>query len=203
MLSLPRTPILCVIATCLTLPVKAEDAHVHGVGKLNLAIDGGIVEMELTAPAADIVGFEHKPKDDADHAALDAAVAALGKASDLFVLPEDGGCKLTEVEIESGLIDDEHDDHAHGDKHDDDHAHGNKHEDDHAHGDHAEDHDEEHADFEAHYVLTCSDPGALTHMDVRYFEVFPAAQELDVQAITPGRGQIKAELTRGDPHLEF
>lgn len=212
MSTFPRTPALCMIVTCLSLSAQAEDAHVHGVGELNLAIDGDIVEMALTAPAADIVGFEHKPKDEADHAALDAAIAVLKNGAALFVLSAGGGCVLKEAAVETGLVEGDHDDHAHGKEHDDDHAHGKKHDDDHVHGEkhdddhhdeHADEHDEEHADFEAHYRFTCSDAGALTHMDVRYFEQFPAAQELDVQAITPRLGQVKAELTPEAARLEF
>ena len=35
-------------------------AHEHGHGNFNIAIEGKSVSMELEAPGADIVGFEHK-----------------------------------------------------------------------------------------------------------------------------------------------
>ena len=63
------------------------DAHEHGVGQLNIAVDGNTVAMEFHAPGADIVGFEHAAHDSADRAAVDAAVATLARPLDLFVLP--------------------------------------------------------------------------------------------------------------------
>jgi hypothetical protein len=58
------------IATAITAtPVIAEEtrqlnAHEHGVGQLDIAIDGQQIAMELHAPGADIVGFPHyiKPR---------------------------------------------------------------------------------------------------------------------------------------------
>lgn len=41
-----------------------HDAHVHGVGKLNVALDGDDLIIELTSPAANIVGFEHTPENE-------------------------------------------------------------------------------------------------------------------------------------------
>ena len=37
-------------------------AHEHGHGKLNVAIEGKNVMMEMEVPGADIVGFEHEAK---------------------------------------------------------------------------------------------------------------------------------------------
>ena len=64
------------------------DSHEHGVGELNIAVEGKTVVMELHAPGADIVGFEYVAESDADRAAVDAAVARLAAPLDLFVLPD-------------------------------------------------------------------------------------------------------------------
>ena len=58
---------LVFVAACLVsltwVPLRAGDdvsqmdAHVHGHGILNIAVEGQVVEMELEAPGADIVGF--------------------------------------------------------------------------------------------------------------------------------------------------
>ena len=55
-------------------PVFSEDArqlnaHEHGIGALNIAIEAPLVVMEFHAPGADIVGFEYAAKSDADHGA--------------------------------------------------------------------------------------------------------------------------------------
>ncbi|MDB9707907.1 DUF2796 domain-containing protein, partial [Planktotalea frisia] len=82
---------LTAVALLTALPVFAEDsrqldAHEHGVGALNIAIDGTSVAMEFHAPGADIVGFEYSAKSDADLAAIETAIAALNAPLDLFVL---------------------------------------------------------------------------------------------------------------------
>lgn len=190
-------------------------AHLHGTGTLNIAVDGNEVFAELIAPGADIVGFEHQPSNDEDHAAIDAAVDKLRDTGTVFGFPSAAGCSLTDVDIESGLLGDDdhdhHDDEAHGEKHkDDDHAHGEKHEDhdDHAHGEKHDDHDEhahageEHAEFHVTFKFTCSDPTALTHVDLPYFQTFTGADALNVQALGPN-GQAGATLTRDKSRITF
>jgi hypothetical protein len=41
---------------------REAGAHTHGHGKVNIAIEGKQLFIELEAPGADIVGFEHKAK---------------------------------------------------------------------------------------------------------------------------------------------
>ena len=104
------------------------DAHEHGVGTLNIAIEGTAVAMAFEAPGADIVGFEYAAKSDADLATIEAAVATLAAPLDLFVMPDAAQCSVVEAtaELES---EDEHDDHD--EEHHDDH-------DEHAHDEHAD-----------------------------------------------------------------
>lgn len=44
---------------------RALGAHVHGIGELNVAIDGEALLVELISPAMDLVGFEHAPRTEA------------------------------------------------------------------------------------------------------------------------------------------
>lgn len=187
-----------------------EKAHVHGHGKLNLAIDGNEMEIELIAPGADIVGFEHEAKSAEDKAAVEAGAAKLKDAFVVFGIPEAAACKLEEAEVESALLEDEDHDHGHKDDHkDDDHDHDHKAEakDDHDHDDHKDEHAHEgegktHSEFYAHYHFDCGAPAQLTHLDLGYFKQFPNALELDVQAITAS-GQIAAELTAEKARLDL
>jgi len=83
---------LSIIALFAAVPALAQDsrelgAHEHGVGTLNIAIDGNSVAMEFEAPGADIVGFEYEAQSDVDLAAIDAALEKLVAPLDLFVLP--------------------------------------------------------------------------------------------------------------------
>ncbi|WP_323510129.1 ZrgA family zinc uptake protein, partial [Glaciimonas sp. CA11.2] len=45
---------------CLALsPAIAHEAHVHGVGKLDVAIDGAQITLHLDTPLINLLGFEH------------------------------------------------------------------------------------------------------------------------------------------------
>jgi hypothetical protein len=139
------------IAFFTAFPAFAEetrqlDAHEHGTGALNIAIDGTTVAMMFEAPGADIVGFEYAAESDADLAAIETAVATLAAPLDLFVMQDAAGCSV--VEAHAGLeSEDDHDEHG-GEDHDD---HGHEDHDDEKHDDHAdEDHDDHGHDDEDH-----------------------------------------------------
>lgn len=197
---------------------RALDAHEHGVGELNIAVDGNTVAMELHAPGADIVGFEYEATSAEDRAAIDAAVAVLARPLELFVLPAAAECSVTKasagLESEEDHDDHGHEDHAEGEKHEDhdheDHAEGEKHEDhdDHGHEDHAdgEGHDDHaeasHTEFHAEYTLTCGNTEALTGIDFAYFNTFENALELEVQIISASGAQA-FEVERDAPSLDL
>ena len=193
------------LAVAANTAIAAEHtAHVHGVTKLNVAIEGETVEMELIAPGADIVGFEHAPESPQDKAAVTAAVAALRDGAGLFVFPREASCRLLEADVESGLL---ADDHAGEEKHGNEQEHGEEKEahgeEDEAHGEEHEAHGEEvHAEFHAQYRFSCARPDRLNHMDVRFFERFPSGGEIEVQTISP-RGQSAQELTATSMRLKF
>ena len=84
-------------------------AHEHGVGRLNAALDGQTLELELESPAMNLVGFEHAATSDADKAKVAAARAQLEKPLALFSLPAAAGCKLVSQELESPLFGDKPD----------------------------------------------------------------------------------------------
>ena len=183
------------IALVAAMPATAEesrqlDAHEHGVGTLNIAIEGTNVAMEFHAPGADIVGFEYAAESDTDLAAIDAAVAILGAPLELFVLPDAASCSVVDAQAELEG-EDEHDDHAeddHNDAGDEDH----------------EDHADEagHTEFHAEYILTCDSPDALTGITFAYFEAFPNAQEVEVLIIT-ATGAQAFEVERDAPVLNL
>jgi hypothetical protein len=160
-------------------------AHEHGVGRLNAALDGQTLELELESPAMNLVGFEHAATSDADKAKVAAARAQLEKPSALFNLPKAAGCVVARQELESPLF---------GDKPDADDDH-----DEDAKGKHHHDHSEIHA----HYQFTCATPGALQTLDLsNIFNSFPATQKIQVQLIGPS-GQQGVEVTAKAAALKF
>lgn len=171
-------------------------AHVHGQGTIDVAIEGTKVVLEFRAPGDDIVGFEGKAKTAKAKKALAAALATLEKPLVLFTLPEAAQCTVVSAKAKLGA-DDDHD-HGHGKakaaaaKESGGKAPAAKH-------DHV---NNEHSEFHADYELTCAQPTLATSIDFAYFKVFPKAEKVGVQIITP-KGQTSAQATPAKPRIDF
>ena len=167
----------------ITFTAFAQGGHEHGVARLQVAIDGGQLAIELQSPLDNLVGFEHEPSTEAQRRALADAEARLRDFGALFVLPVAAGCMLSEVELESPW-------HA---GHDEAHDHEQDHEC-------AHDHEEAHGEMHVRYLLNCTRPEALTGMTVKLAEAFPRTARIRTETATP-RGQNALTLTRGKDKL--
>ena len=166
-------------------------AHEHGVGQLNIAFEGTEIAMELNAPGADIVGFEHPAITDEDRAKVTAAIELLENPQELFRLTGAAGCKVVLAEAE--LLDEDGSDHEdHG--HKDDHKGHDHHDDHHGAGGHTE--------FRADYLFSCAAPEQVGEIEFGYFVTFPNARELEVQLISD-QGSRGFEVTRDAPALDL
>jgi hypothetical protein len=164
-------------------------AHEHGVARLNAALDGQTLELELESPAMNLVGFEHAATTDADKAKVAAARAQLEKPLALFNLPKAAGCVVAMQELESPLFGDKPDA---DDDHDEDETDKDGHE-----------HHHDHSEIHAHYQFTCTAPGALKNLDLAtIFNTFPATQKIQVQLISPS-GQQGVEVTAKTAALKY
>lgn len=188
-----------------TIPARRElGAHEHGASALDVAIEGGRVEMRLESPAMDVVGFEHEPSTDAQRAAIEEARAALSEPMALFAPPEAAGCEVADASVEH-VFEGGHEDH--GEKRGVEEAAEHGHAEGEEHAEAGAEHDEEaegatHSEFQATYALDCQDPSALTAIDFPFFEVFPGAREIDVRLVTE-RGQTGAAVERASPRLDL
>lgn len=152
--------------------------HEHGVGELDVALEGGVLELELRSPAANLLGFEHAPRSAEEHRQVARLREQLGQAQALFDLPAAADCRLTAQQLDSPLF--ATTDHAH-DEHDE-------------HGD-------AHSEVHARYRFDCRAPAALDALDAApLFRAFPATIRLQVQLIGP-RGQQGGELRAGASRL--
>ncbi|HEU0160102.1 MAG TPA: DUF2796 domain-containing protein [Hyphomicrobiaceae bacterium] len=160
--------------------------HEHGRGVLNLAIEGTRVSLELEAPGADIVGFEHAARTARQTAALKQAKQQLLAPQALFKFPSAAGCVVAEarVEIEAG----EH-------EHEDAKSPG-------AGGSKGEAAEDAHSNFHAEYAFNCKDPARITAIEFGYFRTFAGAQKLEVNVITP-KGQTKFDVTRDKARIDL
>lgn len=159
--------------------------HEHGHGTLNLAVEGQSLQMELEVPGADIVGFEHEAKTAADQAKIEAAKKTLAQPLALFALPDAAGCKVTSATI-AVAAESDHDEHGHEHEHDAD----------------SDDHEAEHSEFRAEYVLSCANVAAITTIAFPYFETFSNSEELAVTLITE-KSQKVFEVNRGHTIIDL
>ena len=196
---------LMLIFICITKAHSAErqlDAHNHGFGELNVAIEGQTVVLELNSPAFNIVGFEHPPETNKDKATIKDAVSVLNDGSKLFLFPITAGCRLASVNIGSSLINGQHS--AHED-HDSDHKDA-KHEDhdsDHKDAKHEDHKDRDiHSEFQANYKFKCDVIKKVNTIRIMIFKHFPNTSQLDVKTILPN-GQSAMKLTPASTLLSF
>ena len=176
------------ISTVLAEESRQVDKHEHGVGELNIAIDGSLAEFEFMLPGADIVGFEYEAKSDEDLAKIENALLVLENYENLFALSKNSKCVLADLDYH--LSGEEHDEHA-DEEHDEEHA--DEEHDEHAdeeHDEHADEEHEEHADEESHtefyakYSFKCDNIKQLDKVEFSYFKTFPNSSELEVQFVS-------------------
>jgi hypothetical protein len=195
------------------LHASEHGAHTHGVSQLDIALSGNDLEVGLTVPGTDIVGFEHAARSAEDKAAVAAAVTRLKKAETLFSLPDAARCRLAKSEVRAAGIAGDHDgNHAHetaektgtkAENHEHEHAHdGDRHENESHHEHRKEAGGDHHAEFKGHYRFHCDNPERVDGVEVKIFKVFPSITRINARIITP-RGQSAKAVTAGSPRLDF
>ena len=169
---------------------RQMDAHQHGHGKLNLAVEGQTLQMELEVPGVDIVGFEHAARSASDQAKVKIGKKKLFEPLALFSLPTAAECKITSSSV---MVEGENE--TRGSGHD---AHGHSHDEKH----HEDGDSESHSEFHAEYTFTCSNVNAITEIAFPYFDAFPNSEELAVTIITD-KSQKAFEVTRKNPVINM
>ncbi|PMO48103.1 hypothetical protein BCT09_15435 [Vibrio splendidus] len=177
---------------------RSHEAHVHGKVEVNIAQDGQELLVEVTAPGADVVGFEHAPETAEQKKVFEQAIAQLNKPEELFGF-NNASCTLKFKSVTNTLEDDHDDheghDHAEG-EHDDHegHDHAEHDHDDHEGHDHAEhDHDDHeghdhseggHGEFTVEYHYQCSDIEKLDTVNTQWFSKFSNTKSMTVNLLT-------------------
>ena len=155
-------------APFLSAQAQQQHAHVHGQLKLDVAVDGPTVVIDMESPLDNIVGFERAPKTDAEKKAVEDAVAVLRAADKLFVVDPAANCKLGPVDLRSGAL-----------------GLGNP------------DPNEPvgHADLDATFSFNCTNAAAAKFIDLNLFGAFKGLRQIDSQIAT-AQGQFKRQLKR-------
>ena len=85
----------------------AGKAHEHGALKLDVAIEGNKLAIEMEAPLDNLLGFERAPRTDAERKAAADVLARLrspDKGSSLFVLDAAAQCTLSKAEVQAPVL---------------------------------------------------------------------------------------------------
>ena len=188
---------------------RSHDAHIHGAVEVNIAQDGNELLVEVTAPGADVVGFEHAPQTPEQVAALEKATALLNQPSKLFMF-EGADCTLEYKSVTHTLGEDEHEGHDHDDhaghdhdKHEHDDHEGQDH-DKHDHHDH-EGHDHAaggHGEFTIEYHYQCSNVAKLDTVETQWFSNFANTESITVNLLTD-RVQTQQKLAPNNTSFRF
>ena len=165
---------------------RQVDKHEHGVGELNIAVEGNAMNLEFMIPGADIVGFEYEAKSDSDIALVNTALSKFQDFENIFTLSSSGNCNLVDAEIEINQ----------GDEHEDEHEDEDEH-------DHEDEHEEEaHNEFVAHYSFTCGNVKEIDRIDFPYFTTFPNSGELEIQFVSEV-GSTSFEVEGDKPFIDL
>ncbi|EGR9013268.1 DUF2796 domain-containing protein [Vibrio parahaemolyticus] len=191
---MPSKQILAiVIGLSLSTVATAEEyrqhsAHVHGHVEFNIAQDGSDLLLEITAPGADVVGFEHAPENAEQEKTLQHAVATLEDSNALFAINPQAQCEIEEVHVEHSL----------GGQHEEHEPHDHEGHEGHEGHDHSEHSD--HGEFTVQYRFHCAQVGELSHIQTDWFNQFPSTESVNVNLFTDTT-QSATSLTKSNTQI--
>ena len=73
--------------------------HEHGTTNLGIAVEGASLTIELDGPAANFLGFEHRPTSDAEKQQLAKVLNLLRDGAALFGTPPGAACRLQSAAV--------------------------------------------------------------------------------------------------------
>ncbi|MFP3977191.1 ZrgA family zinc uptake protein [Marinobacter sp. KMM 10035] len=155
-------------------PLMAADnpgSHQHGHAEMQLAFADNQVEILLTSPAGNMLGFEHHPRTPEQHQTEERVTHWLGE-NPLVNTPE-STCQIQATTVQHEV--------AGG------HDHGG-----HSHGD-----ESQHADITVTQILNCTGLDNSTSLTTPLIAHFPALEHLDIAWAGPD-GQGAARLGQGE-----
>ena len=170
-----RFPIALALVLLLAAPLGAQaqgHAHVHGLAKLDIAVEAKKITLSFETPLDNLVGFERAPRTDSERRRADEAVARLRAGDTMFRFDPAAGCKLASVELSSAAM-------KLGT------AEGMP--------------QDGHAELEAEWQFDCSDATRAGFVDVGLF-AFNQLKRVQVQLALP-KAQRQRELKRPDSRI--
>jgi hypothetical protein len=147
-------------------------AHVHGVAKMDIAVEARKITVSFETPLDNLVGFERAPRTDSERQRADEAVARLRAGDTLFKFDPAAACKMTGVELSSAAL---------------------------KLGNAAAAPRDGHAELDAEWQFDCADASRAAFVDVGLF-AFNPLKRVQVQLALP-KTQLKRELKRPNQRI--
>ena len=169
---------------------KEPAAHQHGVAKLQVSVEGKMIEISLESPLDNLVGFERGPRNDKERQAVRAMALRFHNAASLFVPTPEAACTPRETELSSAVIDPGL------------LAAGPSPVPERKPAPAPAAASGEHADLDATMRFQCDNVAALKGLDVRLFKTFSGLRRIDASVVS-SRGQRGAKLTAGQSMLTW
>ena len=160
-----------------------EGAHVHGLMRMDVAVQAQVLTVQIEAPLDSLLGFEHAPRTTAQRAAAEALIKRLNQDTSLVRPAATAFCKLVKTTVDAAALkpaDTTPVNKAPASKKDSD----------------------LHADVDIAYEFNCGQPDKLDNVALGLFDAFKGLQKVQAQVAT-GQGQSKQTLTRAQPVLKL
>jgi Protein of unknown function (DUF2796) len=174
---------LCGLAFPGALPAQAP--HEHGVASLDVRVEGDRLDLRLRAPLESMAGLEKPPRTERQRLAVRKMAATLHDPQALFTPTAAAGCTAGEVVLRSDSLVPEL--LSRSPAADTVAASGTA-------SAARKPASAAHPDLEAQVTFRCAKPQALTGLQVRLFEAFPALREIGAAIATP-RGDSGVRLS--------
>jgi hypothetical protein len=178
----PRMKTFCCFVANFSLFVasvvhSAQDAHVHGLSHLTIALEKQTLLIEINSPLMDIVGFEGEPRTKVQKDSIERAKATLRKIDNVLIF-KGGSCLEKNIDVTLG------------------HDHSNEH----SHSEH--DHDT-HSEISAVYKFKCLEPEELQKITVLLPNQFSRMEKIKTQWVTSdAQGQITLDKNKNTINLK-
>ena len=152
--------------------------HVHGEAEMNVVLQDSELLIEIQSPLANLTGFEHRPLNRQQAAAVENMKAVMKDADRVFGLTPDALCAVRSVTLESAVFDEK------------------------SISDKGAGKEDGHNSLSAQYLFACENPARLRSMAVHLFALFDGMHVIKVQAVSKGR-QKAAALDAQRPTFSF
>ena len=150
---------------------SAQDAHVHGLSYLKIALENQTLLVEINSPLMDIVGFEGEPRTKVQKDSIELATNKLRTIGNVLIF-KGGSCVEKKIDVNLG------------------HDQGTEH----SHSEH--DHDT-HSEISAIYKFKCSVPEELREIAVLLPKQFSRMEKIKAQWTTPdSQGQMTLDKNK-------